>query len=96
MYVLPLIAILLIALAIFFSPILAVVLFVVFLLGLGAFKFFGPGTEPEHAPPPQETSPPAHGPGRANTAGSRSEEDTGLWGERWPEQRGDEEAEAGR
>lgn len=51
MYVIPLIVIVLIALAIFFSPILAVILLALALVGLGIFKFFGPGTEPEHGPP---------------------------------------------
>jgi hypothetical protein len=85
MYILPLIAILLIGLAIFFSPIFAVVLFLLFLVGLGALKFLGRGTAPEHAPPPQENMPP-NAPGGARTNES-SEEHTGLWGETWPEQR---------
>jgi hypothetical protein len=83
MYILPLIVILLIALMIFFSPILAVIIFALFLIGLGAYKFLGPGTDDEHAPP-QESTPPANAPGAAATM--HSEEDSGLWGEKWPEQ----------
>jgi hypothetical protein len=86
MYILPLTVILLIALAIFFSPLFAVIIVVLFLIGLGAYKFLGRGTDPEHAPPPKETTPPSHAPGGARTAESNSEEGTGLWGERWPEQ----------
>jgi hypothetical protein len=86
MYLIPFLAILVIALAIFFSPILAVILMVFFLLGLGAYKFLGSGTDPEHAPPPKETTPPAHAPGAA-TATSGSDEDAGPWGETWPEKR---------
>ena len=51
MYVIPLLVIVLIALAIFFSPLLAVILLGAALLGLGFFKYLGPGTEPEHRPP---------------------------------------------
>jgi hypothetical protein len=90
-YLLPLFLIVVIALAIFAPPILAVVAFVGLLLALGGYKFFGPGTDPEHASSPHETTPPAHGPGGASAAGTRSEEDAGLWGERWPEQRAGEE-----
>ncbi|HEY2335311.1 MAG TPA: hypothetical protein VGH58_09935 [Solirubrobacterales bacterium] len=91
MYFIPLIAILLIALAIFFSPIFAVIIFIFFLIGLGAYKFLGRGAEPEHAPPPKETTPPANTPGAATTATGSSDEDSGLWGETWPEQRQGEE-----
>jgi len=86
MYFIPLIVILLIALAIFLSPIFAVIIFVLFLAGLGLYKFLGPGTEPEHA-----------GAGETPAAGqvtSRGQEaEGGAWGEKWPEQRhGGEEA----
>lgn len=87
MYVVPILFIVLLALAIFFSPILAIVLLVVGLVGLGIYKFLGPGTEPESAPPPSEMSPPANAPGGTATAGDREEEKTGMWGESWPEQR---------
>jgi hypothetical protein len=87
MYFIPLIVIFLIALAIFLSPILALIIVVLFLLGLGAYKFLGHGTDPEQAPPPQESRPAANGSGTATAAGHSSEEDTGMWGETWPEQR---------
>lgn len=87
MYILPLVLIILIALAIFLSPIFAVILFVLFLLGLGIYKFLGPGTEPESARPPKETTPPANAPGARTTASTSEDEETGMWGEKWPEQR---------
>ncbi|MGH2976326.1 MAG: hypothetical protein ACRDLL_15905 [Solirubrobacterales bacterium] len=79
MYVIPLIVILLIALAIFFSPILAVILLFAFLVGLGLYKFLGPGTEPEHAS--LRETPAA---GRPVTSG-REEIEGGMWGEKRPE-----------
>jgi hypothetical protein len=83
MYVIPLIFIVLIALAIFFSPILAVILLVVALLGIGALKYFGRGVvDPEHAPPPAA----AQRPGRHLTVGPGEDEKTGAWGETWPEE----------
>lgn len=89
MYILPLIVILLIALAIFLSPILAVIALAVFLVGLGLYKFFGPGVDPEHAPANQ--GPAA---GAAVTSGAEeAESDTGIWGEEWPEQREDRQKE---
>jgi len=69
MYYLPLIVILLIALAIFFSPIFAVVLFVLFVIGIGAYKFLGRGGGPQPAPSAQAEA---------------NEEETGMWGERRP------------
>jgi hypothetical protein len=86
MYIIPLIAILLIALAIFASPIFAVILFLLFLLGLGAYKFLARGTEREHAPTPGGSTPPASVPGAATTSGADASEERGAWGERWPEQ----------
>jgi hypothetical protein len=88
MYVIPLVLILLIALAIFASPIFAVILFVVFLLGLAVFKFLGRGIDPEQAPPPSGAGPSASTSDGA-TAGERDEAETGLWGEKWPEQAGE-------
>jgi hypothetical protein len=85
MYILPLMVILLICLAIFFSPILAVILFALFLLGLGAYKFLGRGTDPEHAPPSE-----APAAGTRVTSGSE-EAEGGMWGEKWPEHRQGEE-----
>lgn len=81
MYLIPLMVILLIALAIFFSPLLSVIILVLCLVGLGIYKFFGPGTEPEHGSL-QET--PAAG--KPVTSG-REEAETGMWGEKWPERR---------
>jgi hypothetical protein len=86
MYFIALIVILLIALAIFFSPIFAVILMVVFLLGLGLYKFLGPGTEPEHAPLGEA---PAAG---APVTSKREATEHGMWGEKRPdEQAGGEE-----
>jgi hypothetical protein len=88
MYIVPLILIVAIAIGLLFGPILAVVLFALLLLGLGAYKFLSPGTAPEHAPPPSETQPPAQTPSGTTTRGSaEAEEEHGLWGETWPEQR---------
>ncbi|HXS33875.1 MAG TPA: hypothetical protein VN758_08910 [Solirubrobacterales bacterium] len=84
MYFISLIVILLIALAIFFSPIFAVILMVVFLLGLGAYKFFGPGTEPEHAP---VSAAPAGG---VPVTSKREAAERGMWGEKQPEEEGEE------
>ena len=78
-YLLPLFLIVLV-LAIFTGPLIAAFVFVAFLIGLGAFKFFGPGTEPEHAPPGE-----APGAGTQVTSG-REEAEGGVWGEKWPEQ----------
>jgi hypothetical protein len=79
MYVIPLIALLLIAMGIFFGPLLAVIVFAVFLGGLGAYKFLGRGTEPEHTPR-------AHQPTVSAEGNATEEEETGAWGETWPEQ----------
>ena len=84
MYVIPLIVALLIALAIFFSPIFSVILLVLFLLGLGIYKFFGPGTEPEHAS--LRETPAA---GEPVTSG-REEVEGGMWGEKRPQRQGEE------
>lgn len=78
-YLLPLFLIVLVALAIFAGPVLAVLLFVLFLIGLGAYKFLGRGTDPEH--PPAADSPV---PGAEATGGKETE--GGMWGETWPEQ----------
>jgi hypothetical protein len=91
MYIVPLIFILAIALAIFVSPIIALVLFVVFLAGLGAFKFLGPGTDDERAAAAPGSSAPPNAPDTAG-AGSSGEEEGGLWGEKWPEQKADQES----
>lgn len=75
-YLLPLFLIVVVALAIFAGPVLAVIAFVVFLLALGLYKFIGSGTEPEHAPV-----------GDAPVTSGREEVEGGIWGEKWPEQR---------
>jgi len=85
MYFLGLIVILLIALAIFFSPIFALVLMVLFLVGLGAYKFLARGTEPEHLP---ATEAPAGG---GPVMGKHEAAERGMWGEKRPE----EQAEGG-
>jgi len=80
MYFLGLIVILLIALAIFFSPIFALVLMVLFLIGLGVYKFLGPGTEPEHLP---ATEAPAGG---GPVMDKQEAAERGMWGEKRPEE----------
>ena len=76
MYIIPLALILLIALEIFFGPIAAVVVLVVFLAGLGLYKFLGPGTEPEHKPTSEVPAV-----GERKTSG-REEIEGGVWGEK--------------
>lgn len=84
MYIIPLIVILVIALAIFISPIFAVVLAILFLIGLGVFKFLGRGIEPEHATPPNQAAAPSEA--RTTATGDPGEgEKAGPWGETWPE-----------
>jgi hypothetical protein len=78
-YVIPLILILMIALAIFFSPLFALIIAALFLIGLGIYKFLGRGTEPESAPP------------HSHAERTADEEETGPWGEQWPEQRSGQE-----
>ena len=86
MYVLPLLVILLICLAIFFSPILAVVFAIVFMAGLGVYKFLGPGTEPEHASPTnRQTAADNSRVGAGTGESNEDDEETGPWGETWPE-----------
>lgn len=70
-YLLPLFLIVLVALAIFSSPILAVILFAVFLIGLGLYKFLGPGTDPENAPHGDAGAPVDSSPRAARRARSR-------------------------
>lgn len=84
-YLLPLFLVVLVALAIFAGPVLAVLLFILFLIGLGGYKFLGRGTDPEHAP---ASDSPVAG---AETSGGK-ETEGGAWGETWPEQRPGEEA----
>jgi hypothetical protein len=82
MYVVPIVLIVLIAIGIFFGPLLALIVLVLALLALGAFKFLGGGTEPESAPPPALASRPPGG-----TTMRADEDQGGLWGETWPQQR---------
>jgi 4-hydroxybenzoate polyprenyltransferase len=79
MYFLGLIVILLIALAIFFSPIFAVVIFLLLLVGLGAYKFLARGTEPEHAPVGES-------PAAGAVMGKHEAAERGMWGEKRPEE----------
>jgi disulfide bond formation protein DsbB len=79
-YFIPFLVILIIALAIFFSPLLAVILLVVALLGIGGTKYFGGASvvdqENPHDVEPRVEQPP------------QEEESTGgIWGETWPEER---------
>lgn len=76
MYVIPLIVVLLVAVGILFGPILALIVLVVFLLGLGLYKFFGPGTEPEHKPTGETTAV-----GEPQASG-REDVEGGVWGEK--------------
>jgi hypothetical protein len=87
MYVVPIVLILLIAIGIFFGPLLAVILLVLALLALGAFKFLGGGAEPESAPSPDLASRPPGG-----TTMRSDEEEGGAWGETWPEEREEEQS----
>jgi hypothetical protein len=84
MYYLPLIVILLIALAIFFSPIFAVVIFLLLLVALGAYKFLARGTESEHAPVGES-------PAAGAVMSKHEAAERGMWGEKRPE----EETEGG-
>lgn len=77
MYFLTFVVILLIALAIFFSPIFAVFLFLLLLVGLGAYKFLARGTEPEHAPVGEP-------PGTDGIVSKREAAESGMWGEKRP------------
>lgn len=78
-YLLPLFLIVLVALAIFAGPLIAVLVFLLFLIALGGYKFFGPGTEAEHVPAEEATV------AGTPTQSRREEAEGGVWGERWPE-----------
>lgn len=86
MYVIPLLFIVLIAIGIFFGPLLAVILLVVGVIVFGGLKFFSPNVEPESAAPPPQAARPANAP-----SASRESQDGGLWGEHWPEESAEEE-----
>jgi hypothetical protein len=91
MYIIPLVLIVLLALAIFASPIFALILFAVFLLGLGVVKFLGRGIASEHESPHNEIGSPTNVPD-GTMSGEHDEAETGLWGEKWPEQQAGEKA----
>lgn len=82
MYFLGLIVILLIALAIFFSPIFAVVIFLLLLVALGLYKFLARGTEAEHAPVGES-------PATGAVMGKHEAAERGMWGEKRPEEQGE-------
>lgn len=84
MYLVPLALIIVIALAIFVSPLLAVLLFVLALIGLGVVKFLGRATEPENAPRSDQAAAAAELP---------ADDEGGAWGEQWPEERSPREQE---
>jgi hypothetical protein len=87
MYFIPLVLLIMLSIGILFGPILAVIVLVLFLLGLGLYKFFGPGTEPEHAPLSE-----APAAGGAPVTSKREATEHGMWGEKRPdEQAGGEE-----
>jgi hypothetical protein len=80
MYFIPLALLILLSIGILFGPILAVFVLVLFLLGLGLYKFFGPGTEPEHAPLSEAPA------GGAPVTSKREATEHGMWGEKRPEE----------
>jgi hypothetical protein len=82
MYLIPLLLILLVGVGILAGPLFAMIVLVVFLVGLGFYKFFGPGTEPEHKPTSEV---PAVGERKGT---SRDDIEGGVWGEKRPEHEG--------
>jgi len=93
MYVVPILLLALLAIGIFFGPLLAVILLVIGVIAFGGLKFFSPSVAPETAPPPPQTAPPANAPGGAATRPRTDEEgEGGLWGETWPEEREEEQS----
>jgi len=76
MYLIPLLLILVVGVGILAGPLFAVVVLVLFLIGLGLYKFFGPGTEPEHKPTGQVA---AVG---EREGSSRDDIEGGVWGEK--------------
>jgi hypothetical protein len=79
MYIIPLLLVILLSVGILFGPVLAVGVLVLFLIGLGLYKFLGPGTEPEHASTLE--TPAAGKPVRSHHEAAEG----GMWGEKWPE-----------
>lgn len=86
MYIVPILLIILLAIGIFFGPLLAIILLVLGVIVFGGLKFFNPSVASESAPPAQQATLPANAPRAA-----RTEEEGGLWGETWPEERAEEE-----
>jgi hypothetical protein len=84
MYFIPLVLLVLLSIGILFGPILALILLFVFLLGLGVYKFFGPGTEPEHAPLSEVPA------GGAPVTSKREATEHGMWGEKRPGEQDEE------
>lgn len=82
MYLIPLLLILVVGVGILAGPLFAVIVLVLFLIGLGLYKFFGPGTEPEHKPHGEV---PAVGEPQAS---GREDIEGGVWGEKRTEQEG--------
>ena len=82
MYLLPLLLILVVGVGILAGPLFAVIVLVLFLVGLGLYKFFGPGTEREHKP----TGEVAAVGERKGT--SRDDIEGGVWGEKRAEHEG--------
>jgi hypothetical protein len=92
MYVIPILVLALLAIGIFFGPLLAVILLAIGVIVFGGLKFFSPNVASESAPPPPQTAPPANAPGAAATRPRTDEEgEGGLWGETWPEEREQED-----
>ena len=58
------------------GPLFAVIVLALFLIGLGLYKFFGPGTEPEHKP---SGAVPAVG---ERQGSARDDVEGGVWGEK--------------
>jgi hypothetical protein len=89
-YLLPLFLIVLVALAIFAPPLLAVIVFVAFLAALGLYKFSSRTSDAGSAPSDQvvAASDPGASPKRApeGRQAADEEKDHGAWGESWPEQ----------
>jgi hypothetical protein len=87
-YLLPLLLIVVVALAIFAPPLLAVIVFVAFLAALGFYKFSSRTADPDSAPSDRVVAASEDGSGaeRASESGRpTNEEEHGAWGESWPE-----------
>ena len=88
-YLLPVFLIVVVALAIFAPPLLAVIVFVAFLAALGFYKFSNRTSDPDSAPSDHAVAAADSGAGPQRAPDGRQAEDeesTGAWGESWPEQ----------